>query len=137
MEHILCKHILEHLESHSILTSLQHGFRRAHSCESQLLLTIDDLMRAHNDKAQVDIGILDFSRAFDTVPHQRLLGKLRHYGITGNTHSWIESFLTNRTMRIAIDGVLSAEARVTSGVPQVTVLGPLLFFIFITNSFVQ
>ena len=74
-----------------------------------------------------DIIILDFSKAFDTVPHQKLLFKLQSYGITGNTLDWIRNFLVGRKMRVILDGEASSETEVLSGVPQGTVLGPLLF----------
>ena len=67
MEHIVCKHILSHLDTHRILTQYQHGCHKAHSCESQLLLTVNDLMCSYDKKIQTDVAILDFSRAFDTV----------------------------------------------------------------------
>ena len=69
LEHIICKHILCHLEQHKILTSLQHGFRSGHSCESQLVITMHDLMQSFDRRLQTDMIILDFSKAFDTVPH--------------------------------------------------------------------
>ena len=127
MEHILCKHILDHLEHLGALTALQHGFRRGRSCETQLLLTIDDLVRSYNRKHQVEIGILDFSRAFDTVPHERLLGKLTHCGVQEPILDWFCSFFSDPKMRVAVDGVYSPWAEVTPGVPQGTVVGPLLF----------
>ena len=74
-------------------------------------------MQAYDRNHQLDLAILDFSRAFDTVPHERLLGKLAHYGVRGPIHNWIRSFLCKRKMKVAIDGEFSAEAEVTSGVP--------------------
>ena len=134
MEHMLCKHILNHLERHGALTSFQHGFRCSRLCETKLLLTMDDLMRFYDRKRQVDIGILDFSHAFNTVPHERLLGKLVHYAVQGPVINWVHSFLQDRKMKVAVDGVCSPGAGITSGVPQGTVLGPLLFLFISTTS---
>ena len=73
LEHIICKHMLIHFDRHSILTPLQHGFRAQHSCETQLLLASTDLVQNFENKLQTDVIVLDFSKAFDVVAHQRLL----------------------------------------------------------------
>ena len=82
-------------------------------------------------KCQIDVIQLDFSKAFDKVPHQRLIHKLNYYGIDGNISQWISNFLDNRTPQVILDGAASNQAPVLSGVPQGIVLGPLLFLLFI------
>ncbi|KAI8483396.1 hypothetical protein Bbelb_388590 [Branchiostoma belcheri] len=96
-EHIVHCHIMQHLDTHGILSPAQHGFRKGLSCESQLALTIEDLARNLDQNQQVDAAVLDFSKAFDTVPHERLLGKLEHYDISGPLLTWLRAFLTGRT----------------------------------------
>ena len=118
LEHIVCSHIHKHLDSYNILTTLQHGFRSRHSCESQLVTTIHDITKRFDSKKQIDIAILDFSKAFDTVPHERLLKKLVHYGIDGQTWTWIAAFLRDRTQCVVVDGISSTSTSVDSGVPQ-------------------
>ena len=128
-EHIVCKHILGHLEDHEILTDLQHGFRSGRSCETQLITTFHDIASAYNKKgSQIDIAVLDFSKAFDTVPHDGLLSKLKHYGIDDKIWLWISNFLKQRKQRVVVDGIQSDLVTVDSGVPQGTVLGPILFY---------
>ena len=133
MEHILCSNISKHLDKHNILSDNQHGFRAKRSCETQLVQTIEDLSKSLNDKQQIDMAILDFSKAFDTVSHSKLLYKLDHYGVRTNTLNWIRSWITNRTQRVVINGTTSNQVPVKSGVPQGTVLGPLMLLVFIND----
>ena len=97
------------------------------SCETQLILTVHDLLESFEHKHRVDIGVLDFSIAFDTVPHPHLLKKLQHLGIHGDLYHWLTSFLTERDQRVVMEGSYSSFLHVDSGIPQGTVLGPLLF----------
>ena len=122
---------MNHLDKHNILVDFQHGFRNKRSFESQLVITTEDIARNLDNNQQVDMLILDFSQAFDTVPHKRLLKKLESYGINGNILSWLEAWLTQREQQVTIEGDKSSTATVTSGVPQGTVLGPLMFLLYI------
>jgi len=133
LEHIICSHIMKHLDLHKLLSNNQHGFRRKRSCESQLIITIQDLALNTDSKYQTDAILLDFSKAFDKVPKERLLMKLQAQGIKGSTLTWIRDFLSGRSQQVAVDGCLSTSAPVLSGVPQGSVLGPLLFLAYIND----
>ena len=106
---------------------LNHGFRAGFSCETQLLTTMHDLFSSFDTGTQTDMAVLDFSKAFDTVPHSKLLKKLSNYGIGGTILEWLNKFLTGKTMKVELYGKMSREIPVDSGVTQGTVLGPLLF----------
>ena len=91
---------MDHLERQNILVDYQHRFRHRRSCESQLLINSHDLASILNRRSQVDVAVLDFAKAFDKVPHQRLLKKLCYYNLHGNVVGWIESFPADRTQPV-------------------------------------
>ena len=93
LEHIFSSNIMKHLEKNNILYNLQHGLRQNRSCETQIILLIHELASQHDKNTQIDLLILDFAKAFDKVPRQRLLYKLRYYGISPQVTNWVKSFL--------------------------------------------
>ena len=124
---------MNYLESNHILNDYQYGFRSSHSCQAQLISIIEELQLALDYHHQVDLLMLDFSKAFDTVPHQHLLKKLKYYGINGKLYYRLSIWLTKRSQRVVVDGYKSKYAKVISGVPQGTVLGPVMFLLYINN----
>ena len=138
MEHIICSHVRDHLDKH-IVSWLPYNmaFGGAHSCETQLLTTLQDLLYWRNHRVQIDLAVLDFAKAFDTVPHRSLLGKLEHYiymaytviYLAGLIHSW----LVDHSVWLWMERDQTLCLHVDSGVPQGTVLGPLLFLLCIND----
>ena len=120
---------MTHFTKNEILTPVQHGFRAEKS------ITINHRRHGSNyeDKIQTDLIVLDFRKAFDVVPHQRLLHKLDHYEIRGSTLLWLQNFLTTRSQKVVVDGSFSETAHVGSGVPQGTLLVLILFLFYIND----
>ena len=112
-----------------VVTNYQHGFRQRHSCKTQLITVIESVARNLDLGQQSDLLLLDFAK----VPHRQLLNKLDFYGIRGNLKTWLEQWLTTRHQRVLVNGVSSSAIPVRSGVSQGTVLGPLMFLLYIND----
>ncbi len=133
MERLILDVLWKHINKEKLISCDQHGFQKNCSCVTQLLECMYDWLQCIDEGDGVDAVYLDFAKAFDTVPHTRLLRKLHNVGIRGAIHAWISSFLSHRRQRVILRNGTSKWAQVISGVPQGSILGPVLFLLYVND----
>ena len=133
LEHIISSSMWHHLETNKLITDNQHGFRKQLNTTTQLLHVTHKALKALDSKDPYYLTSFDFSKAFDKVPHNLLIHKLNKFQFNEQVTKWIKEWLTGRTSRVTINGQISRSFKTTSGVPQGSVLGPLLFIIYIND----
>ncbi len=132
-EKIMQERLVSHLKSPKIIHESQYGFRAGHSCEHALLEAQNKIHLALERKQVTTLLLLDFSKAFDLTGHEILLHKLEHYGVRGLSLSWFRSYLTNRKQYVHVNNCDSATQTLAHGVPQGSILGPILFLLYIND----
>jgi len=133
LERVVSDQIVDHFHKYNLFSQKQSGFRHGYSTQDVLLHVVNSCYKAIDRGQYAGAVFLDLAKAFDCVNHAILLKKLTAYGICGGVHSWLKSFLCGRTQRVVFKGNLSSEGSITVGVPQGSILGPLLFSIYVND----
>ena len=133
MEKLVRDHIMKHMTNNDLFTEKQYGFMAGRSTALQLINVLDEWTEALDNDSSIDCIYMDFQKAFDTVPHKRLLNKLDAYGIGEDMIDWTRNFLADRVQQVSVNGKNSKWHKVTSGIPQGSVIGPLMFIIYIND----
>ena len=133
MERLIKNKLVDFMYKNNIIPSIQHGFTERRNCSTNLLEFYDKVTRYLDGNKSVDAVYLDFRKAFDLVPHEKLIAKMKHFGVDGRLLAWVANWLSERRQRVVIESQASAWAKVTSGVIQGSVLGPVLFLLYVSD----